>query len=217
MIRRTGNPRYVANRYLDLMFGKEKIEPTQINAPLNESPVPVLEESTDFILSNSQDTFSTRFGYNNYEYRWGNGAASILDYYLEADGEPFPPVIKLGQKVRLVISVCFHRDLVRPILGITIKTKEGLTVCATNSDMLDDAKIQSLGEGHQVAHIDINFVCRLAPGHYFISLGIATKQDDEVIPHDRRYDAIMFTVHSTNTFCGLADLEIMFSKVKQFV
>jgi lipopolysaccharide transport system ATP-binding protein len=213
----TGNPRYVANRYLDLMFGKEKIEPPRINAALNEALVPVLEESTDFILSNSQDTFSTRFGYNNYEYRWGNGAASILDYYLEADGETFPPVIKLGQKVRLVISVCFHRDLVRPILGITIKTKEGLTVCATNSDMLDDSKIQSLGEGRQVAHIDINFVCRLAPGHYFISLGIATKQGDEVIPHDRRYDAIMFTVHSTNTFFGLADLEITFSKVKQFV
>ena len=130
------------------------------------------------------------------------------------EGESYPSAIKVGQSVRLVISIQFHRDLVRPIVGITIKTKEGVTVSATNSEMLECSKIQSLGSNQSVVHIEINFVCRLAPDHYFISLGVATKQGEEIVPHDRRYDAIVFKVFPINDFYGVTDLGISFSSVK---
>ena len=52
------------------------------------------------------------------------------------------------------------------------------------------------------------FVCRLAPGDYFISLGVATLQGEEVIPHDRRYDSIHLQVRSNSLFFGIADLDL---------
>jgi lipopolysaccharide transport system ATP-binding protein len=212
----TGDPKYVANRYLDLLFGKEQVELSKTSTAVNQVESAGTKEESNIVLDYSGDSFSTRLGYNKYEYRWGDGAASILDYYLEVEGTAYPSSIKSGQKVRLVISVRFHRDLVRPILGIIIKTKEGLTVSATNSEMLNNSNIQSLGDRQYVAQVEINFVCRLAPGHYFISLGISTKQGEDVIPHDRRYDAIVFAVLPTKDFFGLTDLEIMFHTVKTF-
>jgi lipopolysaccharide transport system ATP-binding protein len=50
------------------------------------------------------------------------------------------------------------------------------------------------------------FTCRLAAGDYFISLGIATRQGEEITPHDRRYDCIHLQVRPDSSFFGLADL-----------
>jgi lipopolysaccharide transport system ATP-binding protein len=55
------------------------------------------------------------------------------------------------------------------------------------------------------------FICRLAPGDYFISLGVATKHGEAVTPHDRRYDSIHLQVRPNNTFFGLANLELNLS------
>jgi lipopolysaccharide transport system ATP-binding protein len=52
------------------------------------------------------------------------------------------------------------------------------------------------------------FTCRLAQGDYFISLGIASKRGEEVIPHDRRYDSIHLQVRPHTTFFGLTDLNL---------
>ena len=59
-----------------------------------------------------------------------------------------------------------------------------------------------------VIQIETMFVCRLAPGDYFVSLGVASKYGEEVIPHDRRYDSIHLHVMPNSTFFGIADLEL---------
>jgi lipopolysaccharide transport system ATP-binding protein len=117
-----GEPRQVANRYLDLLFGKER-KAISAGPPQEATTTVVLPSSTpSYGLSHLDDTFATHPGYNPHEYRWGDGAASILDFYLAADGEAYPAVIATGQVVTLGISVRFTSELVRPILGITIKT-----------------------------------------------------------------------------------------------
>jgi len=202
-----GEPLFVVNRYMDLLFGKEikSIAPPVLSETMTAVNEVVTPEAS---LSYTDDVFASRPGYNPYEYRWGDGSASILDFYLSADGEDYPSAITTGQNIVLVISVKFLCALVRPILGITIKTKEGVTVYGVNSETLDVEEFKSLGQCGHVAYGRASFCCHLAPGDYFISLGIATKQGEDVIPHDRRYDAIHIQVRPAATFFGLVDLGI---------
>jgi lipopolysaccharide transport system ATP-binding protein len=211
----TGEPRWVVNCYLDLLFGKEK---KSLTDPVQQLIVQTeLSGNNDvFQLSHQQDIFATRPGYNPHEYRWGDGSVSILDFYYAVDGESYPSAITTGQTVCLSISIQFYRDLVRPILGITIKTKEGVTVYGVNSDTLKRDDFHVLGQLDSVVEVETFFACRLAPGDYFISLGIATRQGEEVIPHDRRYDAIHLQVRPDSSFFGLTDLELNLS-VRQVV
>ena len=203
----TGEPKHVVNRYMDLLFGKEK---TAIQTESKRhSEVPAAScTAIAYQLSQLEDCFATRHGYNPYEYRWGDGAATILDYYLAADDETYPSAISTGQRVTLAVSIKFHRDFYRPILGITIKTKEGVTVYGVNSETLACDDFLKLGRSGSAIQAEIVFTCRLAPGDYFISLGIASKHGEEVIPHDRRYDSIHLQVRPNSTFFGLADLNL---------
>jgi lipopolysaccharide transport system ATP-binding protein len=202
----TGEPGRVVNCYLDLLFGKEKnplAGPVQLIAQSEPSGNYAVSQ-----LSHQQDLFATRPGYNPHEYRWGDGTVSILDFYYAVDGEPYPSALSTGQTVCLAISIQFCRDLVRPILGITIKTKEGVTVYGVNTETLNCDDFQGLGTQGSVVDVETNFACRLAPGDYFVSLGIATRQGEDVIPHDRRYDAIHLQVRPDSSFFGLTDLEL---------
>jgi len=202
-----GQPRSVVNRYMDLLFGKEKKSPAPVS--LLTASISVNEDvNQEASLSYTADMFATRPGYNPHEYRWGDGSAVILDYKLLADDESYPSAITTGQNVILAVSVKFLSNMVRPILGITIKTKEGVTVYGVNSETLVVDVFKSLGQQGQAAYAKASFCCRLAPGDYFISLGIATKQGEDITPHDRRYDAIHLQVRPVTTFFGLIDLNL---------
>ncbi|WNM62047.1 ABC transporter ATP-binding protein [Candidatus Nitrospira neomarina] len=205
MVLESGQPRVVVNRYMDLLFGKEKKSP---DAEPIVAATTAANEAANLrcSLSYTEDVFATRPGYNPHEYRWGDGSASILDFYLSADGDMYPYAISTGQTVHLGVSFRFSSSLVRPILGITIKTKEGVTIYGANSETLEAKEFKSLGQHGQVAYAKAVFCCRLAPGDYFLSLGIATKQGEVDTPHDRRYDAIHFQVRPETKFFGLVDL-----------
>jgi lipopolysaccharide transport system ATP-binding protein len=191
---------------MDLLFGKERVTPP---GPVAETtPTAVTPPAAPCRLSTTTDVFATRSGYNPNEYRWGDGSVAILDYYLEAGGQPYPSEVDSGQTMRLCVAVRFDADLVRPIFGLTVKTKEGVAVYGVNSETLAEACFQQLGRAQTTVQVDVEFVGRLAPGDYFLSLGIATRQGAEVIPHDRRYDSIHLVVRRHQRFFGLADLDL---------
>jgi len=199
-----GLPRHVVNRYMDLLFGKEKTssrgEPEQWARGASSEH--------ELALSLDKDQFSTRPGYNTHEYRWGDGAVSILDFHMATELGSFPAIVESGQDITLHVSMRFHADLVCPILGITIKTKEGITIYSANSETLDMVDFREIGKGGAAAIAKATFNCRLAQGDYFISLGLASKSGEEIVPHDRRYDAIHIQVAQSKAFVGLADLDL---------
>ena len=205
-----GEPHHVVNRYMDILFGKEKreIPASKFSDTITKH---LTRETTNGLLSTTTDLFSTRHGYNPYEYRWGDSSANILDFYLAADEESYPSTISTGQTITLSFSIKFLAKLVCPILGITIKTKEGVTAYGVNSEILNLQSVRSLGAMGSIAEGQVIFPCRLATGDYFISLGVATKQGENIIPHDRRYDAIHFQVRPAKTFFGLINLEMNLS------
>ncbi len=200
-----GEPRHIVNRYMDLLFGTNSHKWIKKEATQVEEIIP--SDSLNYF----EDKFSTRTGYNPNEYRWGDGTAAILDFYLAADGTPYPSTVIVGQTITLMATLRFFTNLLCPIMGITIKTKEGVTVFGANSQTLGLDEFHSLGKQGKVAVAKALFCCRLGPGDYFISLGIATRQGDNVIPHDRRYDAIHLQVLPAPHFFGLIDLDIKLS------
>lgn len=203
----TGEPRHVVNRYMDLLFGKEKETTSSKSEQVSTTPREIADKPS-YQLSWQEDSFSKRNGYNPHEYRWGDGSVTILDFYLAADEEPYPSIVSTGQRIMLATSIKFNKSVYRPILGITIKTKEGVTVYGVNSETLECVGFKKIGLQHSIVQAEAVFLCRLAPGDYFISLGIATKHGEEVTPHDRRYDSIHLQVRPNNKFFGLMNLEI---------
>ena len=208
----SGKPKDVVNRYLDLLFGKEKavIEPAEAATELKNVAVEKTLELTSkpdgYQLSATNDSFSARPGYNPHEYRWGDGTATILDYFLAADNAHYPSAVSTGQNITLAVTVKLLKDFHRPILGITIKTKEGVTVYGANTETLGCKDFGEAGDMGSVIQTVAEFKCNLASGDYFISLGLASKHGEEVIPHDRRYDAIHLQVRPNDQFFGLANL-----------
>jgi lipopolysaccharide transport system ATP-binding protein len=134
--------------------------------------------------------------------------AKIVDFHLTADENQYPTAIEVGQRIELRAAVIFIETVVRPIFGITVKTKEGVTVYGANSNTLGLTGLDNHSNKGSSMEIRASFVCRLAAGDYFVSLGVASQQAEGVVPHDRRYDSIHLQVCPTPEFFGLADLEL---------
>ena len=203
-----GKPKDVVNRYLDLLFGKEKTVVAQADTVEKGGAQNILPTSKpdSYQLSTTNDSFSTRPGYNPHEYRWGDGTAMILDYFFAADDAHYPSAVSSGQNLTLAVAVKLLKDFHRPILGITIKTKEGVTVYGANTETLGCKEFSDASDIGAVIQTTTEFKCNLAAGDYFISLGLASKHGEEVIPHDRRYDSIHLQVRPNDQFFGLANL-----------
>ena len=206
----SGAPRAVVNRYMDILFGRNR-QMTQVSpSPVtSESPVrqPALSVQRP-VLNFEQDAFESRPGFNPHEYRWGDGAAMLMDFHLSVEGREFPLSIEPGAEVLLQVAIRFNRLISHPVLGFTVKTKEGVTVYGSNSWLLECAASRQLYEPGSQLRACLSFRNRLSAGDYFISLGVASREGEEIVPHDRRYDAIHIVVAPTPTLFGLVDLAL---------
>lgn len=204
-----GEPRKVTNHYLDLLFGRSVKSTTD-----QKHSVEAIQNTYDIVtLSQSEDIFLARPNSNNLSYRWGDQKAIILDYVLSSENINYPPTLRSGSKIELSISVRFVEEIFRPIIGFTIKNKEGITVYGTNSELLEFEDVMSTGSKDSVEIINMSFTCNLAPGDYFISLGVASKASEDVEPHDRRYDAIHVHVEPDKTMFGLSNMNLTMNKL----
>ncbi|HOZ66372.1 MAG TPA: ABC transporter ATP-binding protein [Burkholderiaceae bacterium] len=205
-----GEPKAVVNKYMDMLFGKEAPSKTTSLASIVNTHTPDIDASN---LSTDMDVFATHVGYNEHEYRWGDAQARILDFKLWSENVVYPASLSTGQKIELAVSIKFMNEISNPVFGVTFKTKEGVTVYGTNTNTLN-SQLPSICKAGQVIQIQSTFNCDLAPGDYFLSLGIASKHGEEITPHDRRYDVIHLQVRPDEHFFGLVNLAMgMQSKV----
>ena len=213
-----GAPRMVVNRYLDILFGKERIaapEAAENGEPVEAQPEPEAEGAG---LSLDADNFSCRPGYNPGEYRWGDGAGTLTDFVLLCADAGETASLPFGSAVRLLVAMRFNSRVVNPILGFAVKTKEGVTVYNTNTELQPVEEFANAGEPRTCFIATLKFRCRLFPGDYFLSLGLASRQlDGSVVPHDRRYDSIHLQVLTAESlsFMGLVDLGVDMAAISQ--
>jgi len=195
-----GPTRQVINQYHNLLFAAAPpVDPSAAKAPT----------STHHNTPHS-DPFARRPGYNPHEHRWGDQAAIIHDFEFRASGSPrpSPAAIASGSSVDLEVTIRILANISHPILGFTVKTKEGITLFGTNNHKLQHPSASLTWQ--QGSHIKalLRFTCHLAPGDYFLSLGVASMVNGELTPHDRRYDSIQLTVTPDPHYFGLANLGI---------
>jgi lipopolysaccharide transport system ATP-binding protein len=198
-----GPSREVSNEYLDDMFGRER-QQDEAKPVLRHGGMPKFDRG-------NIEQFSIRPYYRKEEYRWGNGYARILDYQLQVNGREFPAVFYTHQELRIAFKVHFEREIGRPVFGLLIKTYDGVYLYGTNSQLAKrDGRPQHVSADEvQVAVFDFPLV--LNAGAYLISVGVSEEQDQgELVPLDRRYDAILITVVNESAGSGLLDLGAVF-------
>jgi len=198
-----GSARDVTNRYLDYLFGKG----THRFAP--GAGLGVAEP--DPFDSASVDRFHTRPFYRKEEYRWGEGGAQIVDYYVAADGVSFPSQLATGQAVRVVFKVRFDRDVERPIFGLLLKTIDGIFVYGTNSDLARSSSYPQRALAGSVHVAAFAFPLMLNSGGYLLSVGISEEFGaGELVPLDRRYDSVLLSISHSTPVTGVIDLDAEF-------
>lgn len=154
------------------------------------------------------DPFTTHPGYNPHEHRWGNQAVLIHDYVLKSEGAvTYPSAVPSASAAELKVSLRVMAEVHQPIVGFTVKTKEGITVFGTNNQKLQHPSATATWMPGTQLDWDLKLTCHLAPGEYFLSLGVVSMVNGELTPHDRRYDAIQLTVLPDQHFFGLCNLD----------
>ncbi len=202
-VRATGDPADVVNEYLNLLFSNDegKIESVSSDA------APQSVGDNGLISDRKIDGCSLRPFYNSAEYRWGDQRGQIQDYVLQINGEPAKGMCQSGDRIDLLLRVVFKENVMSPILGLTLKTSDGIVVYGANSR---DRKLDvPAGRSGSEFLVSYSFEINLIGGDYFISLGLA--DDDEQIDNlavDRRYDMIHLQVKAEHNDFGMCALNM---------
>ena len=202
----TGDPADVVNEYLNLLFNNEE---GQIEA--TSSVGSTLDYDDNGLLSDrSVDGCRLRSFYNAGEYRWGDQRGQIQDYLLLINGQPASSICQSGDHIDLLLRVIYKADVSNPILGLTLKTSDGIVVYGANTR---DRKLDvPAGRAGSELLVRYSFAINLIGGDYFISLGLA--DDDEQkdnLAIDRRYDLIHLQVRAERGDFGISALNMAMS------
>ncbi len=133
--------------------------------------------------------------------RRGDGRAEIVSIETaSADGHP-ALVLRAHDPAMIRVRVRFLAAVDNPVIGIMIRTRVGLEVYGTNTE-LERAPIGPCAGGDEV-FLEFQFACRLCPGEYTIT---AASHDPDGSPHDWLDDAVAFSVAADRYTAGVADL-----------
>jgi lipopolysaccharide transport system ATP-binding protein len=138
--------------------------------------------------------------------RRGDGRAEILSLEtLDGAGNP-TAVWRSGENAIVRVAVRYHDRVEEPVIGILIRTRIGLEVYGTNTE-LEKVTTGNCAAGERM-RIEFAFRCDLCPGEYTIT---AASHDADGTAHDWADDAVAFTVADSRYTAGVANLR---AKVK---
>jgi lipopolysaccharide transport system ATP-binding protein len=137
------------------------------------------------------------------EPRWrrGDGRAEILS--VETIGENGNPTIvwRSGELAAVKVRVRFREAVADPVIGIMIRTRIGLNVYGTNTE-LEKLKLGPCAAG-DVREIAYAFRCELCPENYTLTVA---SHDPDGVWHDWLEDAVSFAVSGDRYTAGVANL-----------
>jgi lipopolysaccharide transport system ATP-binding protein len=133
--------------------------------------------------------------------RRGDGRAEILSLEtLGADDNP-TAVWQSGEHAIVRVTVRYHDAVEEPVIGILIRTRIGLEVYGTNTE-LEKLSTGSCAAGTRL-RIEFAFRCDLCPGDYTIT---AASHDADGTAHDWVDDAVAVSVTDSRYTAGVANL-----------
>lgn len=134
-------------------------------------------------------------------FRKGDGRAEILD--IETAGPAGHPaaVLMSGEEAAIRLTIRFQEDVEKPVVGVMIRTRIGLEVYGTNTE-LEGVALGPCAAGETI-RVEFRFRCDLCPKDYTVT---AASHDPDGVAHDWMDDAVSFTVADTRSTAGVANL-----------
>jgi lipopolysaccharide transport system ATP-binding protein len=117
------------------------------------------------------------------------------------DGNP-AIVFRSGEGVTIRVTVRFNDRVEDPVVGIMIRTRIGLNVYGTNTE-LEQLRLGPVEAG-AILRVAYCFDCDLCPGDYTVT---AASHDPDGVWHDWMEDAVAFAVSDSRYTAGVANLK----------
>jgi lipopolysaccharide transport system ATP-binding protein len=134
--------------------------------------------------------------------RNGDGRAALEQVELLGENGDPATVFRSGEAVVIRVTVRFSNRVADPVVGIMIRTRIGLNVYGTNTE-LEQLKLGPVETGARV-RVSYRFRCDLCPGEYTIT---AASHDPDGLWHDWMEDAVAFSVSDSRYTAGVANLK----------
>ncbi len=133
--------------------------------------------------------------------RRGDGRAQILKLDLLGESGQPAAIWKSGEPVSIRVTVQFKNAVADPVIGILIRTRIGLNVYGTNTE-LEALKLGPRAAG-DVLRVTFAFKCELCPGEYTLT---TASHDPDGVWHEWLEDAAAFSVVDSRYTAGVANL-----------
>ena len=138
--------------------------------------------------------------------RNGDGRAHLSSIeLLDQGGEP-TVVWHSGENAAIRVTALFEVGVEDPVIGIMIRTRIGLNVYGTNTE-LEGVHCGPLRAGDTL-RVVFRFRCDLCPGDYTVT---AASHDPDGVWHDWMEDAVAFSVADSRYSAGVANLRAQVS------
>ncbi len=188
-----GDPSEVVNRYNGLVLERQR-EFAEANPPstleqhvIQTAGVPAPSGHPEPML---------------YSFRHGDRQAEVVRAeLLNETGKPARAFCS-GETMQVRVEVRFREPHPRPVVGIMIRTRIGMEVYGTNTE-LEQAGPGPAARGDSI-EVTFEFACRLTAQEY--TLTVATQSHDGT-SHDWLDDVLVFQVVDTRRAAGVANLE----------
>jgi lipopolysaccharide transport system ATP-binding protein len=131
----------------------------------------------------------------------GDGRATLQRIELLSSDSTPTVVWRSGESAVIRVTVRFNGDVEDPVIGILIRTRIGLNVYGTNTE-LENIHFGPVRAGDQV-RVTFRFRCELCGGDYTVT---AASHDPDGVWHDWLEDAIAFAVTDERYTAGVANL-----------
>jgi energy-coupling factor transporter ATP-binding protein EcfA2 len=141
--------------------------------------------------------------------RWGDGRAEVLR--VETIGEDGRPTIvwRSGELAVIKVLVQFRDAVADPVIGMMIRTRIGLNVYGTNTE-LERLKLGPCVPDDTV-EITFAFRCELCPQEYTLTVA---SHDPDGVWHDWLEDAVAFAVSDSRYTAGVANLRAQVTRTR---
>jgi lipopolysaccharide transport system ATP-binding protein len=138
--------------------------------------------------------------------RRGDGRAEVLRIDLIGENGAPTAVLRSGELTVAKVVVRFKAAVEDPVVGILIRTRIGLNVYGTNTE-LERLKLGPRAAGDTI-EITYAFRCDLCPAEYTLT---AASHDPDGVWHDWLEDAVAFAVTDHRYTAGVANLRAQVS------
>jgi len=133
--------------------------------------------------------------------RDGDGRAILESVELIGENGQPATIWRSGEAVSIRLTVRYLKPVQDPVVGILIRTRIGLNVYGTNTELeqLHPGPV----EAGNVLTVTCRFRCDLCPGDYTVT---AASHDPDGLWHDWQEDAVAFAVADSRYTAGVANL-----------